>query len=156
MNVTATLIGQLIVFSILIWFIKAVLWEPVINILEDRKKRIADGLAASEKGLKDQELAADHAKHAIKEAKVEAAEIIAHAKARDTQMIEEAKNKAVEEADRVIAGAQAEIDQEVVGAREGLRKQVGALAVEGARRILGSEIDQQKHNAVIDDLVKQL
>ena len=156
MNVTATLIGQLIVFSILIWFIKAVLWEPVINTLEDRKKRIADGQAASEKGLKDQELAADHAKHAIKEAKVEAAEIIAHAKARDTQMIEEAKNKAVEEADRVIAGAQAEIDQEVNRAKDSLRTQVSSLAVAGASKILGKEVDANAHKAALKELIEQI
>ena len=156
MNVTATLIGQLIVFSILIWFIKAVLWEPVINTLEDRKKRIADGLAASEKGLKDQELAADNAKQAIKEAKVEAAEIIAQAKARDTQMIEEAKNKAVEEADRVIAGAQAEIDQEVNRAKDSLRTQVSDLAVAGASKILGKEVDGNAHKAALKELIEQI
>ncbi len=156
MNVTATLIGQLIVFSILIWFIKAVLWEPVINILEDRKKRIADGLAASEKGLKDQELAADSAKQAIKEAKLAAAEIIAHAKARDTQMIEEAKHKAVEEADRVIAGAQAEIDQEVNRAKDSLRTQVSSLALAGASKILGKEVDANAHKAALKELIEQI
>ena len=156
MNVTATLIGQLIVFSILIWFIKAVLWEPVINTLEDRKKRIADGLAASEKGMKDQELAAENAKQAIKEAKQEAAEIIAQAKARDTQMIEEAKNKAVEEADRVIAGAQAEIDQEVNRAKDSLRTQVSSLAVAGASKILGKEVDAKAHEAALKELIEQI
>ena len=156
MNVTATLIGQLIVFSILIWFIKATLWEPVINTLEDRKKRIADGLAASEKGLKDQELAADNAKQAIKEAKQAAAEIIAQAKARDTQMIEEAKNKAVEEADRVIAGAQAEIDQEVNRAKDSLRTQVSSLAVAGASKILGKEVDANAHKAALKELIEQI
>ena len=156
MNVTATLIGQLIVFSILIWFIKAVLWEPIINTLEDRKKRIADGLAASEKGLKDQELAADNAKQAIKEAKRAAAEIIAQAKARDTQMIEEAKHKAVEEADRVMAGAQAEIDQEVNRAKDSLRTQVSNLAVAGASKILGKEIDANAHKAALKELIEQI
>lgn len=156
MNVTATLIGQLIVFSILIWFIKAVLWEPVINTLEDRKKRIADGLAASEKGLKDQALAAENAKQAIKEAKAEAAEIIAQAKARDTQMIEEAKSKAVEEAERVLAGAQAEIDQEVNRAKDSLRTQVSDLAVAGAGKILSKEIDGSAHKAALKELIEQI
>ncbi len=156
MNVTATLIGQLIVFSILIWFIKAVLWEPIINILEDRKKRIADGLAASEKGMKDQELAAENAKQAIKQAKQEAAEIIAHAKARDTQMIEEAKNKAVEEANRVMAGAQAEIDQEVNRAKDSLRTQVSDLAVAGASKILGKEVDANAHKVALKELIEQI
>lgn len=156
MNVTATLFGQLIVFSILIWFIKAVLWEPIINTLEDRKKRIADGLAASEKGLKEQELAADNALQVIKEAKREASEIISQAKARDTQMIEEAKTKAVEEAGRVMAGAQAEIDQEVNRAKDSLRTQVSDLAVAGASKILGKEIDANAHKAALKELIEQI
>lgn len=156
MNVTATLIGQLIVFSILIWFVKAVLWEPIINTLEDRKKRISDGLAASEKGLKDQELAADNAKQVIKKAKQEAAEIIAQAKARDTQMVEEAKGKATEEAERVMAGAQAEIDQEVNRAKDSLRTQVSDLAVAGASKILGKEIDASAHETALKELIEQI
>lgn len=156
MNVTATLIGQLIVFSILIWFVKAVLWEPIINTMEDRKKRIADGLAASEKGLKDQETAKELALKEIKNAKQEAAEIIAQAKARDGQMLEEAKNKAVEEADRVMAGAQAEIDQEVNRAKDSLRSQVSVLAVAGASKILGKEIDADAHKSALKELIEQI
>ncbi len=156
MNVTATLIGQLIVFSVLIWFVKAVLWEPIINTLEDRKKRIADGLAASEKGLKDQEAAKELALQEVKKAKQEAAEIIAQAKARDGQMLEEAKNKAVDEADRVMAGAQAEIDQEVNRAKDSLRSQVSSLAVVGASKILGKEVDAKAHKAALDELIEQI
>jgi len=156
MNVTATLIGQLIVFTVLIWFVKAVLWEPIINTLEDRKKRIADGLAASEKGLKDQETAKELALQEIKKAKQEAAEIIAQAKARDGQMLEEAKNKAVVEADRVMAGAQAEIDQEVNRAKDSLRSQVSSLALAGASKILGKEVDASAHKAALKELIEQI
>jgi len=156
MNVTATLIGQLIVFSVLIWFVKAVLWEPIINTLEDRKKRIADGLAASEKGIKEQELAEQRAKDLIKQAKVEAAEIVSQAKARDSQMVQEAKDKAVEEADRVMAGAQAEIDQEVNRAKDSLRSKVSELAVAGASKILGKEIDANTHKSALKALVEQI
>jgi len=156
MNVTATLIGQLIVFTVLIWFVKAVLWEPIINTLEDRKKRIADGLAASEKGLKDQETAKELALQEIKKAKQEAAEIIAQAKARDGQMLEEAKNKAVVEADRVMAGAQAEIDQEVNRAKDSLRSQVSDLALAGASKILGKEVDAKAHKAALKELIEQI
>ena len=156
MNVTATLIGQLIVFSILIWFIKAVLWEPVINVLEDRKSRIADGLAASEKGLKDQELAVDNAKQLIKKAKQEASDIISQAKARDSQMMQEAKEKAVEEAGRVLAGAHAEINQEVNRAKDSLRVQVSELAVAGASKILGKEIDANAHKSALKELIDRI
>ncbi len=156
MNVTATLIGQVIVFSILIWFIKATMWEPILNTLEDRKKRIADGLAASEEGLKAQEVAADEAKVTIADAKQQAAEIIAKAKSRDIQMVDEAKAKAVEEADRIMVGAQAEIDQEVNRAKDGLRKQVSELAVAGASKIVGKEIDANVHKNALKDLIAQI
>jgi len=156
MNVTATLIGQLIVFSILIWFVKAVLWEPIMNTLEDRKKRISEGLAASEKGIKDQELAEERAKDLIKQAKVEAAEIVAQAKARDTQMVQEAKDKASEEAGRVMAGAQAEIDQEVNRAKDSLRSKVSVLAVAGASKILGKEVDEGAHKSALKELIDQI
>ena len=156
MNVTATLIGQLIVFSVLIWFVKSVLWEPVINTLEDRKKRIADGLAASEKGLKDQEMAKEIAIKEIEKAKVDAAEIIAQAKMRDGQMLEEAKNKAIEESERIMAGAQAEIDQEVNRAKNSLRTQVSELAVAGASKILGKEIDAKVHQVALKELIAQI
>lgn len=156
MNVTATLIGQLIVFSILIWFIKATLWEPILNTLEARKKKIADGLAASEEGLKAQENAQTEAAEAINEAKLQAAEIIAKAKTRDTQMIDEAKAKASEEVDRMMVGAQAEIEQEVNRAKDGLRQQVSELAVAGASKIIGKEIDAKAHKKALADLVAQI
>jgi F-type H+-transporting ATPase subunit b len=156
MNVTATLIGQAIVFTILIWFIKSTLWEPIIGALEDRQKRIADGLAAAEKGQQQQELAEQGATEKLKEAKAEGAIIIAKAQERATAIVEEAKGAAVEEADRVKVGAQAELDQEVNRAKEGLRKQVSALALSGASTILGKEIDASAHKNVLDDLVSQL
>jgi len=122
----------------------------------ERQTKIADGLAAAEKGLKDQEMAADNVEQAIKQAKAEAAEIVAHAKARDTQMIEEAKAKASEEADRVMAGAQAEIDQEINRAKDSLRNQVSVLAVAGASKILGKEIDAGAHKAALKELIEQI
>ena len=156
MNVTATLIGQVIVFSILIWFIKATMWEPILNTLEARKKRIADGLAASEEGLKAQETAEQEAQATIAEAKQQAAEIVAKAKARDTQMIDEAKAKAVEEADRIMVGAQAEIDQEASRAKDGLRKQFSELAAAGASKIISKEIDASVHKNALKDLIAKI
>lgn len=146
----------MVVFAIFVWFTMKFVWGPIVGVLDERKAKIADGLAASEKGLKDQEMAANNAKQAIKEAKQEAAEIIAQAKSRDTQMVEEAKGKAVEEADRIIAGAQAEIDQEVNRAKDSLRTQVSELAVAGASKILGKEVDASAHKAALKDLIAQI
>ena len=131
-------------------------WGPIVGVLDERKANIADGLAASEKGLKDKEMAVELAKEEIKKAKQDAAEIIAHAKARDSQMLEEAKGKAVEEAERIMVGAQAEIDQEVNRAKDSLRSQLSSLAVAGASKILGKEIDVNAHKAALKELIAQI
>ncbi len=156
MNITATLIGQMIVFMVLVWFIKGVMWEPILNAMQDRQKRIADGLAAAEQGLQDEELAKQAAIDELKKAKAESAEIIAQAQKRASEIIEEAKSAATEEAGRVTAAAQAEIEQEVTRAREGLRSQVASLAVTGAEKILGKEIDAKVHAKALDELASQI
>lgn len=156
MNINLTLLLEMVVFAIFVWFTMKFVWGPIVGVLDERKAIIADGLAASEKGLKDQEMAAELAKQEIKKAKQEAAGIIAQAKSRDTQMIEEAKGKAVEEADRIMAGAQAEIDQEVNRAKDSLRTQVSELAVAGASKILGKEVDASAHKAALKELIAQI
>lgn len=156
MNINLTLLLEMVVFAIFVWFTMRFVWGPIVGVLDERKANIADGLAASEKGLKDQEVAKELAVQEIKKAKQEAAEIIAHAKTRDTQMIEEAKGKAVEEADRIMAGAQAEIDQEVNRAKDSLRTQVSELAVAGASKILGKEVDASAHKAALKELIAQI
>jgi len=156
MNINLTLLLELVFFAVFVWFTMKFVWGPIVGVLDERKAKIADGLAASEKGLKDQELAEENAKQVIKEAKKEAAEIIAQAKSRDTQMIEEAKGKAAEEADRIMAGAQAEIDQEVNRAKDSLRKQVSDLVVAGAGKILGKEVDASAHKDALKKLIEQI
>ncbi len=156
MNVTATLIGQMLVFTILVLFVKSVLWEPMTQMLADRKARIADGLAAAEKGKHEEELARKHALDELKKAKAEAAEIVAQGQKRAAEIVDEAKNAAVEEAGRVKIAAQADIEQEVSRAREALRTQVSALAVAGAEKILGKEIDAKAHAKALDELAAQI
>lgn len=156
MNITATLIGQMIVFTILILFIKAVLWEPMLNALEDRKKRIADGLAAAEKGQQEQALAEQKAADSLSKAKEDGAEVIAQAQKRAKEIIEEAKNAAIEEASRVKEAANAEIEQETARAREELRAKVGSIAMAGAEKILSREIDTAAHEKALDELAAQI
>jgi len=155
-NITATLIGQMIVFTILILFIKAVLWEPMLNALEDRKKRIADGLAAAEKGQQEQALAEQKAADSLSKAKEDGAEVIAQAQKRAKEIIEEAKNAAIEEANRVKEAANAEIEQETARAREELRAKVGSIAIAGAEKILSREIDTAAHEKALDELAAQI
>lgn len=156
MNVTATLFGQIIVFAILIWFINRFLWGPLTTVMEQRKKRIADGLAAAERGKHEQELAEQRAAETLKEAKEKAAEIIAQAQKRGSEIVEEAKDTARAEGERLIAAANAEIEQEANRAREELRGKVVSLAVAGAGKVLKREVDAKAHDELLKDLAGQL
>ncbi len=156
MNVTATLIGQMLTFAVLVWFVNRFLWGPMTQMMEDRKTRIAEGLAAAERGKHEQELAERRATEVIHEAKQQAAEILAQAQKRANEIVEEAKDTARAEGQRIVAAANAEIDQEVNRAKEQLRGQVVTLAVTGAGKVLRKEIDPKAHDDLLQDLVAQL
>ena len=156
MNINLTLIGQSITFALFVWFCYAFIWPPLVNALEKRKKQIADGLAAAERGQHEQELAAKKAAEQLKEAKGQAADIIAHAQKRATEIVDEAKDDARTEAERIMAGADAEIKQEVNRAREHLRKEVVVLAITGAEKVLKREIDNEAHASTLKELAEQL
>ena len=156
MNITVTLIGQMAAFVLLIWFVNKVLWGPLNNLLSERQKRIAEGLAAAEKGKHELELSEKRAKELLHDAKAQAAEIIAQSEKRASEIVEEAKADARTEGERLIAAARAEIDQEANRAREQLRGQVAALAVAGAERILQREIDEKAHADLLQDLVSRI
>jgi len=156
MNINLTLIGQSITFAIFVWFCYAYVWPPLVNALADRQKRIAEGLAAAERGQHEQELAEKKAAEHLKEAKGQASEIISHAQKRASEIVDEAKDDARVEADRIKTGADAEIKQEVNRAREHLRQEVVVLAVAGAEKILKREVDADAHGATLKDLAAQL
>ena len=156
MNFTATLLGQMITFAVLVLFIKAVLWQPMLRMLEERKRRIADGLAAAERGLRDKELGEKRAMEIIREAHEKANELIALAQKRTADIIEEAKDAGRAEGERMVAAARAEIEQEANRTREGLRQEVVALALRGAEQVRGREVDEAQHRAVLDKLVADL
>ena len=156
MNINLTLIGQSITFAVFVWFCMKYVWPPIMAALAERKKTIADGLAAGERGRHELELAAKRAADVLREAKQQAAEVIAHAEKRAVEIVEEAKNAAKLEGERMLAAARAEIEQEANRAREMLREQVAALAVAGAERILRREIDAKAHADLLEALKKEL
>lgn len=127
MNLNATLFAQLVVFFILAGFTMKFVWPPIVKALDERAKKIADGLAAAERGKHDLELATKRSADALREGKEKAGELLAQAEKRAAAIVEEAKAAAKVEADRIIAGAKAEIDQEAVRAKEALRDQVATL-----------------------------
>ena len=156
MNFNATLIGQSITFIVFVWFCMKFIWPPIMNALAERKAKIAEGLAAADRGKHEQELAKKRATETLYEAKQQAAEIIHRAEKRAADIVEEAKNDAIEEGNRVKAAAQAEIEQEVNRARETLRGQVVEIATAGAARILKRELDASANDELIKDLVTRI
>src|SRR5690606_39787064 len=142
MSLNMTLFGELIAFIVFVLFCMKFVWPPLNNAIEARQKRIADGLAASERAEKDLELAQAKIADELKEAKAQAAEIIAQAKKRAEQTVEEGKQRGEVEREAIIAAGHAEIAAERNRLREELRKQVAVLAVAGAAKIIEREIDQ--------------
>ncbi|MDO9371340.1 MAG: F0F1 ATP synthase subunit B [Gammaproteobacteria bacterium] len=156
MNITATLFGQIVAFILLIWFVNRLLWGPLTAMMKEREKRIADGLAAGEKGRHDLELAEKHAKEVLHKMKTQSAEILAQAERRANEIVEESKGNARVEGERIIVAAKAEIEQEVNRAKAELRTQVAAIAVSGAEKILGREIDAKAHSDLLKHLVAEI
>ncbi len=156
MNINLTLIVQLISFALFVWFCMKFVWPPIIGALDARKKEIADGLAAAERGKHEQELAEKRAKELLAETKEQAAELIAQAQKRASEIVEESKGEARAEGQRLLEAARAEIDQEVNRAKEQLRSQVVALAVSGAGKVLAREIDAKAHADLLEELVANL
>lgn len=156
MNLNATLVAQLAVFFILAWFTMKFVWPPIVKALDERAKKIADGLAAAERGKLDLELATKRSAEALREGKEKAVDVIAQADKRGLQLIDEAKQAAKVEADRIIAGAKAEIEQEAARAKEALREQVALLAVAGAEKILRREVDAKAHADILTAIKQDL
>lgn len=156
MNINATIIGQMLTFVVFVWFCMKFIWPPLINVLAERTKKIADGLSAADRAAQDLELAQEKATNQLKEAKQQAADIIDQAHKRASQLVEEAKDQAREEGDRLLKAAQAEIEQEFNRAREELRAQVATIAITGAEKVLDASVDAQAHSAMLDKLAAQL
>lgn len=156
MSINATLIGQMITFALLVWFTMKFVWPPLMQAMEERQKKIADGLAAADKGKHEMELAEKRATALLREAKDQAADIVSLAQKRANELVEESKQTAKQEGERLIVSAKAEIDREIQNTKEGLRQQVSILAVTAAEQILQREVDQKKHREILDEFGKQL
>ena len=156
MNINATLIGQSIAFFLFVLFVMKYVWPPLMAALGERKKQIADGLAAAERGHREHELAEQRATDVIRDAHEEASAIIGRAQQRASEVIEESKGKAQEEADRIIASGHSLIQQESNNAREQLRGQVSALALAGVSQILQREVSESDHQQVLSELSAKL
>ena len=156
MNLNLTLIAQALAFAGLIWLIATFVWPPLLKAIEERQQKIAEGLAAADNATRNLAQADAKVAEELKAARAKANEIIEQAHQRANQLIDAAKADAVAEGQRQRAMAEAEIEAAANRAKEDLRKQVSALAVSGAEKLLKREIDANAHRALIDDLAAQL
>lgn len=156
MEINATLIGQMITFAVFVWFTMKYIWPHIIKAMQEREKRIADGLAAAERGQHELELAQHKASDQMRDAKIHAAEILEQANKRANQIIEEAKERAREEGERLLAMAHSDIEQEMQLAREKLRNEVASLAIASAEKILERSVDPRVQSELVGKLITEI
>jgi len=156
MNINLTLFAQMVTFAVFVGFCMKYIWPPIVKALAERKAKIAEGLAAAERGHQEQALGEQRALDLMKEAKTQAADIVGQAQKRATDIVEEAKSDARVEGERLVAAAQAEIERETNRAREDLRERVASLAMLAAEKILQKEINVDTHRSIVDEFAKQL
>jgi F-type H+-transporting ATPase subunit b len=155
-SITGTLIIQMIVFLILVGFTMKFVWPPIAAALDERAKKIAEGLAAADKAKSELTVANQRVEAELARSRNETAALLADAERRGQVIVEEAKGRAVEEGNKIIAAARAEAEQQAVKAREALREQVAALAVKGAEQILRKEVNAGVHAELLNRLKTEL
>ncbi len=156
MSINATLFVQAIVFAILVWFTMKFVWPPIAAALDERAKKIADGLAAADKAKSELSVANKRVEEELAKSRNETTARLADAERRAQAIVEEAKSKATEEGSKIIAAAKVEAEQQTVRARETLREQVAALAVKGAEQILRKEVNAGVHADLLGRLKTEL
>ncbi len=156
MEIGMTLLGQALSFAILIWFTVKFIWPPLMAAIEQRQQKIAEGLAAADRSQKDLAQTQEKVNEALKEARAKANDIIEQAHQRGLQIVDAAKQDAIAEGLRQKSLVESEIAASATRAREDLRKQVSALAVSGAEKLLRREIDAGAHKVLLDELAEQL
>ena len=156
MSINATLIAQLIVFLILVWFTMSFVWPPIVKALDERAQKISEGLSAADKAKADLAQANKRVEEQLSSARTDAAQRLADAERLAQSMVEEAKTRANDEGAKIVAAAKAEAEQEAIKAREALREQVALLAVKGAEQILKREVNAGVHADLLSRLKVEL
>lgn len=156
MDINITLFGQMITFGVFIWFTMKYVWPHILKSMQEREQRIADGLAAAQRGQHDLELAQHKATEYLRDAKIQAAEILEHANKRGNQIIEEAKERAREEGERLLVVARADIEQEFQMAKQKLRAEAANLAIFGAEKVLARSVDAATQHDLVEKLIAEI
>ena len=156
MNIDASLIAEAVAFALFVWLTMKFIWPHITKAMEERAAKIAEGLAAGERGRKDLEHAQVKATEILHEARDKGAEIVEVASQQASRILEEARKEAQAERQRQVEAAKAEIQQELNRAKDALRAEVADITVAAAERIIAREIDPKAHKALLDDLARQI
>lgn len=156
MDLNATLIGQMITFAVLVIFTMKFVWPPLTKALEERQGKIADGLAAGERGQHELELAQHKVAEQLRDAKLQAAGILEQADKRSAHLVEQAKEQAREEGNRLVEMAKAEITQEKQAAKEALSSEIASIALLAAEKLLGHKLDHAANNDMVEKLIAEV
>jgi F-type H+-transporting ATPase subunit b len=155
-NINLTLVVQMLVFALLIYGTMKWIWPPLLAAMQARERKIAEGLAAAEKGEQELADARGKADAIVREARERANQIIDHAQHRANELVEQAKTTASAEGARLLAAAGQQIELETSHARESLRREVAGIAIGAAAKLLGREIDASKHADLLDKLAAEV
>ncbi len=156
MNINLTLFGEMITFAIFVWFTMRFVWPPLTQALEERREKIAAGIAAAEKSKRDLELAAHKVTEILTDAKAQAAQMIEQANQRANHIVEEAKARARAEGDRLIEIAKNDIEREVNSARDTLMNEISSLVISGAEKVLHHEVNKSANDKLIAEMMSGL
>ena len=156
MHINLTLLVQMAVFAVLIWFTMKFVWPMILGPMQERERRIAQGLAAANKGEEELKGARAGAESILSEARARAGVIVDHAQRSANEILEQARSAATQEGQRLVAAAQQQIELDAARAKEQLRQQVGAIAVAAASKLLEREIDARAHEALLNEFAAQL
>ena len=151
-----TLVGEIITFAILVWVVMKYVWPPLMNAVEERRKEIAEGLAAGEQGRKDLDAAEKRKDELMADANASASKRLEDSRKRGEEIVAEARREAEAEKARIVESGHQEVEAERTAMRRELQGRVGALAVAGAEKILGREVDAAAHAGMVDALKKEL
>jgi F-type H+-transporting ATPase subunit b len=156
LNLNLTLFGQMLTFIIFVWFTMRYVWPPITQAMKERQEKIADGLAASERGKQELELAQFKAAEQVRDAKIQAAQIIESANKKASILLDEAKEKIRTEGERLINLSKAEAEKEFLKAKQELKTHVAMIAMAGAEKILGHHIDEATNSELIQKLITEI
>jgi len=155
-NLNASLFAEMFAFGLFVWLTMKFVWPLLSNAMAEREQKIADGLAAGDRGRQELTQAHDQAGVILREARGKAVEAVNVANQQATHLLEEARKEAQAERQRSVEAAKAEIQQELNRAKDALRGEVSKVALAAAERIIEREIDAKAHKALLDELAGQI